>query len=74
MPEKKTTPWGPKKAHQTDSPGISEYTNLKKTVAGGEGKRSTLQDNVKCVLHKRSKVEIDTFVNSALFRFTKGLV
>ena len=26
------------------------------------------------MVHIRSKVKLDTFVNSALFRFTKGLV
>jgi len=36
--------------------------------------RSILQDTVQCVLHIRSEVKLDTFVNSALFRFTKGLV
>ena len=30
--------------------------------------------SVHCVLHVRSKVKLDTFVNSALFQFTKGLV
>ena len=29
---------------------------------------------IKCVLHIRSAVKLDTFVNTALFRFTKGLV
>ena len=47
---------------------------LEKTVGGGEGKRSILRDSVKCVLHIRSKVRLETFVNSVLFRFTKGLV
>jgi len=49
---------------------ISEYTNLKKLLVVGREKRSILQDSVKCVLHIRSKVKLDTFVNSALFRFT----
>jgi len=40
----------------------------------GREKRNILQDSVKCVLHKRREVTLDTFVNSALFRFTKGLV
>jgi hypothetical protein len=47
---------------------------LEKMFAGGEGKKSILQDSVKCVLHIRSKVKLETFVNSALFHFTKGLV
>jgi len=40
----------------------------------GREKRNILQDSVKCVLHKRREVTLDTFVNSVLFRFTKGLV
>jgi len=35
------------------------------------GKRSILQDCVKCVLHIRSEVKLNTSVNSVLFRFTK---
>ena len=52
---------------------ISEYTNLKKLMVGRE-KGSILQDPLKRVLHIRSEVKLHTFVNSALFRFTKGLV
>ena len=59
---------------QADSPVISEYTNLKKLLVVGREKGSILQDCVKCVLPIRSEVKLDTFVNSALFRFTKGLV
>jgi len=59
---------------QADCPGISEYTNLKKLLVVGREKRSILQDSVKCVLHIRSKVKLDTFVNFALSCFTKGLV
>jgi hypothetical protein len=32
-----------------------------------------MQESVKCVLDVRSKVKLETFVNSALFRFTKAL-
>jgi len=53
---------------------ILEYTNLKKLLAVGREKRSILQDSVKCVLHIRSEVKLETFVNSALFRFMKGYV
>ena len=48
--------------------------NFKKFLVVGREKGSILQDRVKCVLHIRSEVKPDTFVNSALFRFTKGLV
>jgi len=47
---------------------------LKKIDGGGKGKRRILQDSVKHVLHIWSNVKLDTFVNSALFHFTKGLV
>jgi hypothetical protein len=53
---------------------ISEYTNWKKKMVVGRKKRSILQDGVKCVLHIRSKVKLDTFLNSALFCPTKSFV
>ena len=59
---------------QADSLVISENTNLKKLLVVGREKGSILQDSVKCALHIRSEVRLDIFVNSALFRFTKGLV
>jgi len=62
------------RTRQADSPVISEYANLKKLLVVGREKGSTQQDSVKCVLHIRSEVKLDTFVNSALFHFTKGLV
>jgi hypothetical protein len=73
LPEKQTTPTGSKKDHQVDSPGISGYTTLKKYLLVGRETGSILQDSEKCVLHV-SKVNLETFVNSALFRFLKGLV
>ena len=57
---------------QAESPVISKYTNWKKFLVVGREKRSILQDSVKCVLHIRREVKLDTFVNSA-FRFTKGI-
>ena len=65
---------GLKRTRQAESPVVSEYTLLKKLLVVGREKRSSLQDSVKCVLHIRSEVKLETFVNSALFRFTKGLV
>jgi len=65
---------GLNRTRQADFPVISEYTNLKKLLVVGREKGSILQDWVKCVLHVRSEVKLDTFVYSALFRFTKGLV
>jgi len=62
------------RTRQADSPVISEYTNLKKFLVVGREKRSILHDSVKYVLPIRSEVKLDTFVNSALFSFTKGLV
>jgi hypothetical protein len=67
LPEKQTTPW-----RQADFPGISVYKNLKKCLLV-ESETSVLQDSVKCVLHIRSKVKLETFVNSALFHFTMDL-
>jgi hypothetical protein len=58
---------------QADSPVIAEYTLLKKLVVVGREEGSILQDSVKCLLHIRREVKLDTFVNSA-FHFTKGLV
>ena len=48
---------------QADSPVISKYTNLKKFMVVGREKRSILQDSVKCVLHIRSELQLDIFVN-----------
>ena len=53
---------------------LNEHTNLKKLLVVGREKRSILQDDVKCVLHVRSEVKLETFLNSVLFCFTKGLV
>ena len=45
---------------------------LEKLLVVWREKISTLQDSVKCVLHIRSEVKLETFVKSALFRVTKG--
>jgi len=63
-----------KRTRHADCPVISEYRNLKKLLVVWREKGSTLQDSVKCVLQIRSEVKLDTSVNSALFRITKGLV
>jgi len=50
LPEKQTTPRGPKQ----DLPGrlSSDFRiNKLEKIGGGEGKKSILQDSVKCVLH-----------------------
>ena len=65
---------GPKQDPPGRLSGDTEYTNLKKLLVVGWEKRSILQDSVKCVLHIRSEVKLETFVNSALFCFTKGHV
>jgi len=65
---------GLNRTHRADSPVISEYTNLKKLLLVGREKRSILQNGAHFVLHIRNKVKLETFVNSALFRFTEGLV
>jgi rRNA maturation protein Rpf1 len=63
-----------KKDPPADCPVISEYRNLKKFLVVSREKRSILKDSIKCVLHIRSEVKLETFVNSSLFHFTKGLV
>jgi len=74
FPEKQTPPWGSKQDQPGRLFGDFRNTNWKKFLVVGREKRSILQDIVKCVLHIRSEVKLDTFVNSALFCFTKGLV
>jgi hypothetical protein len=73
LPEKQT-PRGLNRTRQAYSAGISDYTNLKKCLLMGREKKNYLQDGVKCVLHIRSEVRLDTFVNSALFHLTNRLV
>jgi hypothetical protein len=74
LPEKQATPKGPKNYPPAECLVLSEYTNLKKLLVVGREKRSTLKESVKYVLHVRSEVKLETFVNSALFQFTKCLV
>ena len=64
---------GLNRSRQADSLVISEYTNLNKFLVMGREKGSILQDSVKCVLHIRSEVRRDTFVNSVLFRSQRVL-
>jgi hypothetical protein len=59
--------------HQADS-GDFRTHKLEKIGAGAKWKKSTQLDSEKCMLHIRREVQQDTFVNSALFRFTKGPV
>jgi len=74
LPEKQTKPRGPKK----DPPGrlSRDYRihKLEKNLVLGREKRSVLQKSVQCVLHIRSEMKLDTFVNCALFCSTKGPV
>ena len=64
---------GLNRTRQADS-GDFRIHKLEKLLVVGREKGSILQDSVKCVLPIRSEVKLDIFVNSALFRFTKGLV
>jgi len=43
---------------------------MDETVAGGRA-RSILHNNERCLLHKRSKVKIDTLVNCVLLHFKR---
>jgi hypothetical protein len=75
LPDKQKHQGGLNRTREADSLVTSEYTNLKKKKKcwwGGK-KGSIVQDSVKCVLHI-NEVKLDTFVNSALIRLTKGLV
>jgi len=74
LPEKQTPPWGSKQDLPGRLSGDFRIHKLEKIFVVGRKKRSILQDSVKCVLHIRSEVKLDTFVNSALFCFTQGLV
>ena len=74
LPEKQTTPRGPKQDPPGRLSGDFRIHKLEKIVGGGEEKRKYPQDCVKCVLHIRSEVKLDTFANFVLFRFAKGLV
>jgi hypothetical protein len=74
LPEKQTPPWGSKQDLPGRLSGDFRIHKLEKIFVVGRKKRSILQDSVKCVLHIRSEVKLDTFVNSALFCFSQGLV
>jgi len=71
---KQTTPRGPKQDPPGRLSGDFRIHKLENLLVVEREKISILQDRVKCVLHIRSEVELDTFVNSALFCSTKGLV
>jgi hypothetical protein len=66
-----------RKKPKQDPPGrlSSDFRihKFKKLLVVGREERSTLPDSVRCVLHI-SEVKLETFVNSALFCFTQGLV
>ena len=66
--------WDLDRNRQAESGDFRKHKIEKKLLVVGREKGSILQDSVKCVLHIRSEVRLDTFANSALFRFTKGLV
>ena len=75
MPEKQTTPRGPKQDPPSRLSGDFRIHKLEKIGGGGEGKKKyPARQCIKCVLHIRSQVKLGTFVNSALLCFTKGLV
>jgi hypothetical protein len=74
LPEKQTTPKGPKKGPPGRLSNEFRLQKLNKILVVGREKRIVLQeDSVNCVLHIRSKVKVETFIN-CVFCFTKGLV
>ena len=70
--EKQPTQRGSKQDSPGRFSGISANTNWTKLLLGG-GASSTMPDSVKYALHIRREVKQNAFVNSILFRFTKGL-
>ena len=74
LPEKQLAQRGPK----WDTPGRHSRDfsthKLGKLLLVGRARRSILPESVKCVLHIRCKVKLDTYVNSTWFCFTEGLV
>jgi len=64
---------GLNRTHQPDSLGISEYTNWKNCCWCGEKKEVSCK-NVYSVCCMWEESESDTFLNPALFGYTKGLV
>jgi len=75
LPEKQTTPRWPTQDPPGRLSGDFKLHKLEKIVGGGEGKKNYTARQCKvCVLHLRSEVKLDTFVNSVLFCLTKGLV
>ena len=63
---------GPKQDPPGKLSGDFRIHKLEKIVGGGGEKESILQGSVKCVLHIRSEVKLETCVNSTLFSFTMG--
>jgi len=63
LPKKQTTSGGPKHNTPGKLSGNFRVCKLETIVGGGEKKKSILQDSVKCVLHIKSEVKLDTFVN-----------
>jgi len=74
LPEKQTTPRGPKQDLPGKLYGGFRIHKLEKIVAGGKGIKKYPAQQWKCVLYIRSKVKLDTFVTSALFWFSEALV
>jgi len=72
LPEKQPTPSGPKQDSQTDSLGILAHTNWTKLLLVRSAS-SIMPDSVKSALYIRREAKKDAFLNSALFRFKKGL-
>jgi len=74
LPEKQTTPRGPKQDLPGRLSGDFRIHKLEKIVGGGEGKRKYPARLCKvCAAHKK-RSESRYICKSALFRFTKGLV
>jgi hypothetical protein len=74
LPKKQTTPRGLKQEPQNKLSGDFTIHKHEKMFAGGEGKKKYPERQCKACATIRSKVKLETFVNSALFHITKGLL
>ena len=63
LPENQTTPRGPKQDLPGRLSGNFRMFNIEKIVCVGEGKGSNLNYSVTYVLHIRSEMKLDAFLN-----------
>jgi hypothetical protein len=74
LPEKQTTPTGPTQDPTGRFSVEFMIHKCEKMFAGGEGNKKYPAKQYKVCAARRSEVKLETFVNFALFGFTKGFV